>query len=103
MLKKFQDMGKLLKQAKEMKTIMANVQNELRATKFSVTKLDGQVKVVINGDLQVLEVGISDTLMNAGSKAKLQQALQDAISEGIKKAKDLATSKLSALSGGMMG
>lgn len=103
MLKKFQDMGKLLKQAKEMKEAMKTVQAELQKTKIPITTLQGKIKVTLNGELEVMDYTVDPSLLDPKNKAELEKATKAAFAEAIKKAKDLATSKLSAISGGLMG
>ncbi|MBT5855524.1 YbaB/EbfC family nucleoid-associated protein [bacterium] len=102
MLKKFQDMGKLLKQAQEMKGAMKKVQEELRKTIIPISELEGKIKVQINGELEVISVDIDPSLLNPESKDALQNGVKKAFSIGIKKAKDIATTKLSAVSGGLL-
>lgn len=102
MLKKFQDMGKLLKQAQEMKGAMSQVQQELKATKIPSVGMGGKIKIELNGELDVLSVSIDPSLLDASKKGELEKGVQQVFKEGITKAKDLATSKLSAISGGLM-
>ena len=102
MLEKFKNMGKTLKQAQDMKGMMEEVQRELQSTVIPVTELDGFIKVELTGELDVKSVSIDPSLLTADKKATLEQGLKKAFSVGIKKAKDLATNKLQAVTGGLL-
>jgi len=102
MLKKFQDMGKLLKQAQEMKSAMKKIQEELKATKIPVSVKGDKIRVTLSGELEVLDVFIDPSLMDASKANELQSGVKEAFSEAIRKSKDLATSKLSKISGGLV-
>jgi len=102
MLKKFQDMGKLLKQAQEMKAAMKKVQEELKVTKIPVSVKGDKIKVTLNGELDVLEVVIDPSMLSAQHANDLQSGVKEAFNEAIRKAKDLATAKLSKISGGLV-
>ena len=102
MLKKFQDMGKLLKQAKEMKSAMATVQQELKKEEIEVSGLGGKLTVKLNGELEVISVDIDSSLLQSDQKEPLQKGLVTAFSQAIKNAKNLAASKLASISGGLI-
>ncbi len=102
MLKKFQDMGKLLKQAQEMKGAMQEVQKELKSSEIEVAKLNNLIKIVITGEMEVKSIQVAPELLSNDNKSKLEQGLREAMNEAVKRAKDLATSKLSKVSGGLM-
>jgi nucleoid-associated protein EbfC len=93
------DMGKLLKQAQEMKAKMKDVQRELKSTRLTGMAMGGKIEIVLNGEMEVLSVKISpDCLSDA---AKLEKGFEEALSKVLKEAKDLATKKLSSVTGGM--
>jgi nucleoid-associated protein EbfC len=102
MLKKFQDMGKLLKQAQEMKSAMSKVQKELSQTEIPVSSLGGKIKIVFDGELTVRSVEVDADLLVPAKKRDLESGFKSAITDGIKRSKDIATSKLSEISGGLM-
>lgn len=102
MLDKFQDMGKLLKQAQDLRKSMKKIQQELKETKIAMAALDNKIKVVVNGELEVLMFEMSEDLFDVKEKQKVQKAIKECFSKAIKKAKDLATSKLSSASGGFL-
>ena len=92
------DMGKLLKQAKEMKSKMKEVQEELKTLMCSGSS-DG-VEVTVSGELVCEGILINDeTLLS--DKSRLQNAMKAAFNIASGKAKEAATAKLSAVSGDM--
>ena len=102
MLDKFKDMGKLLKQAKEMQGQMKDVQKELKSTRVSEESEGGKIKVVMSGDMEVLEVSIDPSLLSQDNQKRAENGLKVAFSAAIKKSKELASSKLAKISGGLI-
>jgi nucleoid-associated protein EbfC len=99
MFEGLKDMGKLMKQAKEMKSRMKEVQDSLRKERVTVTALNGQIKVVVSGELDFQEINIDPSLLVADNADSLQSELLNAINSAVKQAKDMAASRLSAISG----
>ena len=95
-------MGKLLKQAKEMQGQMKEVQKELKSLRVTEDAEGGLIKVIITGDMEVEDIIIDPSLLSADNHKKLQNGLKKATSNAIKKAKDLASSKLAKISGGLI-
>ena len=103
MLEKFKNMGKALKDAQNMKGMMEKVQKELEATVIPVSELNGKIKIEITGELRVNKFVIDPSLLSPDQKKTLEKAVRDAFSKGIKEAKDLATTKLQSVTGGLFG
>ncbi|MBT5954411.1 YbaB/EbfC family nucleoid-associated protein [bacterium] len=97
------DMGKLMKQAKEMKSKMKEVQEQLKEVEVEETGFDGKIKVIITGELELKKIAIDESLITKENQVKLQKAIVKTTNEAIKTAKNLATKKLSAISGGIPG
>jgi nucleoid-associated protein EbfC len=95
------DMGKLMKQAKEMKSKMKDVQAQLKNTQVTGTALNDKIKVVLTGDMDCVAVNIDPTLFDANQGSSLENGLKKAFSEALKNAKTTASSQLSAISGGL--
>jgi nucleoid-associated protein EbfC len=93
------DMGKLMKQAKEMKSKMKDVQDELKKVIVKGTSRSGKVQVEMTGELDCRSVSIADDLL--ANKSQLESELVDAINSATKNSKDIATQKLSAITGGL--
>ena len=71
-------------------------------TKIPVSIMNGKIKVTVNGELEVLDVFIAEELLEKKNHKNLCSALKKVFGEAIKKAKDLATSKVSAITGGLL-
>ena len=95
------DMGKLLKQAKEMKSKMKEVQEQLKKVRVSATAANDKIKIVVTGELEVVELSIDPTLLEPKNASNLEKSLLRAFNEATNKAKALATQKLSEVSGGL--
>jgi DNA-binding YbaB/EbfC family protein len=99
MFDKLKDMGQLAKKAKEMKDKMKQIQQELKTIVISLD--EGDIKVDINGEMELLSVAISETLLTSNSKADLEKKLLKVINKATRQAKSTASSKLSAVSKGL--
>ena len=101
MLEKFKNMGKALKDAQNMKGMMEEVQKELEKSVIPITELDGKIKIEITGELQVVKFEIDPSLLTPDQKSNVEKAVREGFSKAIKQAKDLATNKLQAVTGGL--
>lgn len=101
MFEGIKDMGKLLKQAKEMKSKMKSVQNELK--KMTVTGLSKKrkAKVILTGELECVEITFDPELNTRENCKALAKELKEAFNDAAVQAKGLATNKLSDISKGM--
>lgn len=101
MFENLKDMGKLMKQAKEMKDKMKTIQEKLKKTKVVGKAENGRVLVELTGELECTNVQIDPALMSANQTVTLQKALLKAFNEAANQAKNIATSELSSVSGGL--
>ncbi len=95
------DMGKLMKQAKEMKEKMKHVQEKLKKLKVTGKAEGGKIEVVMTGELECISITIDPGLVSANQTVSLQKALLKAVNDAASQAKNLATSELSDISGGL--
>ncbi len=100
MFEGLKDMGKLMKQASEMKAKMKRVQEELKKVRVSGTSEGGKIEIALSGELECLDVSIDPSLIVAGNTS-LEKSVMKAFNDAARKAKELATSKLSDISGGL--
>jgi DNA-binding YbaB/EbfC family protein len=101
MLEKFKDMGKALKDASKMKDMMKKVQEELKNTVIPVSAMNGLIKIEITGELEIILFEIDPSLLAPEKKEVVESAVAEAFSKAIKQAKDVATNKLQAVTGGL--
>ena len=96
----FGDMGKMMQQVKEMKENMKIAQQELQATTLEGASKGNEVKVLINGEMEIKEITINPELLSK-NVADVEKAVTVAVKDAITKAKDIASSKLGKLTGGL--
>ena len=106
MFGKLKDMGNLVKKAKEMKDEMKKVQDSLKNEKIMGENSKKTVKVLLNGELECLGIQITPELIAAATKGEkekkvLEKEISEAFNTTSKKAKELASNKLSKISQGL--
>lgn len=90
MFDKAKDLYKLQKQAKEIKKKLKNTHIEAEE--------DGVV-VIINGEQEVVEIKIDDSIMT--DKKKLQTTLEKVFNKAVKKAQSVAADMMKDVMGGL--
>jgi len=93
-------MGNLLKQAQEMQTRMAKIQEELAQKTVEGSAGGGMVQVTVNGQLNINAVKIDPTVINAEEKEMLEDLILAAVNDGMRKARELASAEMSKITGG---
>jgi DNA-binding YbaB/EbfC family protein len=94
------DIGKLMQQAQQMQARMSELQRELAATRFESEAGGGMVKVVVSGELRVLEVEIEPSLLREDDRAMVQDLTAAAVNAALSKAQTHAQQKMQQLSMG---
>lgn len=94
-------MTKMLKQAQEMQTRMAEVQEGLNDLTIEESS-QNLVKVSVNGKMDVLDIEISDDAMEQ-EKDVLEDLLITTLNKALRKAQDEAQDRMNAVSGNMLG
>lgn len=93
-------MGNLLKQAQEMQTRMAKIQDELGQKTVEGSAGGGMVQVTVNGQLNLNAVKIDATVVNAEEKEMLEDLILAAVNDGMRKAREMAAAEMSKITGG---
>ncbi len=93
--------GKLMKQAQQMQAKMAQVQEDLKNETVESSVGGGTVKVVITGDLEIRSITIDPAAVDPEDVDLLQDMVAAAVNEAIRSAQELASQKMSAVTGGM--
>jgi DNA-binding YbaB/EbfC family protein len=94
-------MGDLLKQAQEMQSRMAKIQEELASKTVQGSAGGGMVQVTVNGQLNITAVQIEASVINPSEKDMLEDLMLAAVNDGMRKARELAASEMSKLTGGL--
>ena len=94
-------MGDLLKQAQEMQSRMAKIQEELANKTVQGSAGGGMVQVTVNGQFNITAVQIEASVINPSEKEMLEDLMLAAVNDGMRKARELASSEMSKLTGGL--
>ena len=95
-------MGKLMKQAQEMQSKMAKVQEELIEIKVEGHSGGGMVSAVMNGKKELLSLKIEDEILDE-DKEMIEDLVLSAVNQAIQSATKAADEKMNAVTGGMIG
>ncbi|MBC8287627.1 MAG: YbaB/EbfC family nucleoid-associated protein [Nitrospinae bacterium] len=91
----------LFKQAQDMQSKLAEIQEGLAEKTVEVSTGGGMVKVVANGLNEIISVHIDDELINMNDREVLEDLIAGAMNEVQKKVKELAQGEMSKLTGGL--
>jgi DNA-binding YbaB/EbfC family protein len=94
-------MGDILKQAQEMQSRMAKIQEELANKTVQGSAGGGMVQVTVNGQFNITAVKIEASVVNPTEKEMLEDLILAAVNDGMRKARELASSEMSKLTGGL--
>ena len=91
----------LFKQATQMQSKLAEIQEGLGAKTIEVSTGGGMVKVVANGLNEIISVKIDDELINMNDREVLEDLLTGAVNEASKKVKEMAQEEMTKITGGV--
>jgi DNA-binding YbaB/EbfC family protein len=94
-------MGNLLKQAQEMQSRMAKIQEELAQKTVQGSAGGGMIQVTVNGQLALTAIKIDPTVINSEEKDMLEDLVLAAVNDAMRKARDMASAEMSKLTGGL--
>ena len=95
-------MGKLMKQAQEMQSKMAKVQEELSDIEVEGQSGGGMITALVNGKKELLSLKIEDEILEE-DKEMIEDLVVVAVNQAIQNAIKAADEKMSSITGGMMG
>ena len=84
----------LFKQATEMQSKLAEIQEGLAEKTIEVSTGGGMVKVVANGLNEIISIKIDDELINMKDREVLEDLITGAVNEASKKVKELAQGEM---------
>ncbi len=91
----------MIKQAQQLQKNMAKMQEELESASVEATSGGGAVKVVVSGKLTLESLIIDPEAVSSDDVEMLQDLVLTAVNDGIDKAQEMASSRMSALTGGL--
>ena len=95
------NIGNMLKQAQKLKSGLAEKKKELELKVIEGSAGGGKVKVTVNGIGDVLSIKIDEEVIDSSNKGKLEDLVLSAVSDGIKKSRELLKEEMKDLTGGM--
>ena len=103
MAQSFGGMGDLLKQAQEMQGRIAKIQDELGQKTVEGSAGGGMVQVTINGQFNLTAVKVEPSVINPTEKEMLEDLIAAAVNDGMRKARDMVSTEMSKITGGLSG
>lgn len=73
------------------------VRKELKNTEVEAKSNDGSISVVVNGEMHIQKVELSEEALRPENKRNLERAIQNTISEALSRAQAIAAEKTKAV------
>ena len=83
-----------LKQFKDLRSQAKQVQNVLAQEKAEGTGAHGKVKIVMDGNQEIVSVSIDPELLTPDSKSKVEEGVKDAVKDATGKIKQIMMKKM---------
>lgn len=90
----------LVKQAKKMAEQMEQAKADLAKKTVEASVGGGMVKVVANGENQILKIEIARDVINPEDKEMLEDLVVSAVNEALRRVQELVTQSMSSVTGG---
>ncbi|MCU0665564.1 MAG: YbaB/EbfC family nucleoid-associated protein [Candidatus Omnitrophica bacterium] len=87
-----------MKQMMDLQKKVQELKKQLEQATFEVSSSDGVFKVVMNAAQEIKDVILADSYSKV-DKGKLEQAIKDTYNRAIKRAQEIAASKMKDISG----
>jgi DNA-binding YbaB/EbfC family protein len=97
------DINKLMQQAQQMQSQMAQAQEEVANEIVEASAGGGMVKVKVSGALEVKELVIDPEAIDAEDPELLQDTIIAAVNEGLRSAQSLMEQRMGGMMGGLGG
>ncbi|MBI4300491.1 MAG: YbaB/EbfC family nucleoid-associated protein [Chloroflexi bacterium] len=91
----------MLRQAQQLQARLAKIQEELETATVEASVGGGVVTVTMNGQQKVLGIKIAPEAVDPSDTEILQDLITAAVNEALEKSRQLAGSRLSAITGGL--
>ncbi len=94
-------MGNLAKMAQQMQQQMVRIQEELAETMIDGSAGGGVVRATVTGRQELVSVSIEPSAVDPADVEMLQDLVVAAVNDALRSSRELAESKLAAVTGGM--
>ena len=95
------NMDQIMKQVQQFQKGMGKVQEELAEKEVTSTVGGGMVSVTVNGRNELLSLSIEREVIDPDDPAMLQDLVVAAVNDAMKKAREMAKTEMSKLTGGI--
>jgi len=95
------NMGKMMKQVKQMQKKVEEIQDELAEKEVEGTAGGGVVRVKANGKQEVLDISIDPEVIDADDVEMLEDLILAAVNDAVNNAQELANEQMNEITGGM--
>lgn len=95
------DMNSIMRQAQKMQEQMKAKQEELAATEYTGTASGEMVKVVMNGQHQVISISIKPEAVDPDDIEMLEDLVAAAVNDAVRQADTQAEAEMGKLTGGL--
>ncbi len=95
------NMANMMKKVQKLQADMAKLQEELKNRTLEATAGGGAVKVVVNGEKQIVSVKIDPAAVDPEDIEILEDMIMAAMNEALKKVDDMMSQEMGKLTGGM--
>jgi nucleoid-associated protein EbfC len=100
-MKGMPNMGQLMKQAQQIQTKMAKLQEDLGDRTVEASSGGGMVMVVANGRQEVLSIKIEQEVIDPDDTEMLQDLIMAAVNDALTRAKEMVNEEMGKLTKGM--
>jgi len=100
-MKGMPNMGQLMKQAQQIQTKMAKLQEDLGDRTVEASSGGGMVIVVANGRQEVLSIKIEPEVIDPDDAEMLQDLIMAAVNDALTRAKEMVNEEMGKLTKGM--
>ncbi len=94
-------MGNLLKQAQQLQSKIAKLQEEMASQTVEASAGGGMVVAVANGRQELVSIRIDPEVVAEGDMEMLQDLVVAAANEALRKSQEMVSAEMSKLTGGM--
>jgi DNA-binding YbaB/EbfC family protein len=94
-------LGNILKQAQQMHTKIAQLQEEMATKTVEGSSGGGMVNIVMNGKQEVLSIRIDPEVVNREDIEMLQDLISAAVNEAIRKSHEMMQEEMKKITGGL--
>lgn len=93
--------GNILKQAQQMHTKIAQLQEEMAGKTVEASSGGGMVNIMMNGKQEILSLRIDPEAVNKEDIEMLQDLIAAAVNEAIRKSQEMMTEEMKKITGGL--